>query len=81
VEIAKVPDNVFLQALDGPGTIGFSRTIAAADQKYILEHYREYHGPKPPSLNHQGIEDGFLDKASTIYYFFGHRWRELQGAD
>ena len=79
-EIAKIADDVFLQTID-PGTIGFSRTIAPAGKEYILEHYRAYHGPKPPPLNHQGIDDGFLEKGSTIYYHYRGRWRELQGAD
>lgn len=79
-EIAKIADDVFLQTID-PGTIGFSRTIAPAGKEYILEHYRAYHGPKPPPLNHQGIDDGFLEKGSTIYYHYRGKWRELQGAD
>ena len=80
-KIARIADKVFLQTIDGDGTIGFSRHLSAAGQAYILQHYREYHGPKPPPLNHQGIEDGFLEKASTIYYYFGRKWIALQGAD
>lgn len=80
-EIAKIADDVFLQTIDGQGTISFSRIIMPAGKEYILEHYRAYHGPKPPPLNHQGIEDGFLEKGSTIYYYYRGRWRELQGAD
>ncbi|HXI24759.1 MAG TPA: hypothetical protein VNG71_12925, partial [Pyrinomonadaceae bacterium] len=80
-EIAKISDDVFLQTIDGRGTIGFFRAISPASKTYILQHYREYHGPKPPPLNHQGIEDGFLEKGSTIYYHYRGRWRELQGAD
>jgi hypothetical protein len=79
-EIAKISDDVFLQTIDA-GTIGFSRTIAPVGKEYVLEHYRAYHGPKPPPLNHQGIDDGFLEKGSTIYYHYRGRWRELQGAD
>jgi hypothetical protein len=80
-EISRGPDEEFLQTIDGQGTIGFSRAIGAADQEYILEHYRSYDGPKPPPLNHEGIEDAFLGKVSTIYYYFARRWRELQGGD
>jgi len=80
-KIATVADNVFLQTMDADGKIGFSRHLLPAGKAYILQHYRDYHGPKPPPLNHQGIEDGFLEKASTIYYRFGRRWVALQGAD
>lgn len=80
-EIAKARDSVFLQTVDGGGTIGFSRHILPVDKPYIWEHYREYHGPRPPPTNHQGIEDGFLEKASTIFYYYGRKWHELQGAD
>jgi hypothetical protein len=80
-EIARAPDRVFLQTIDGAGTIGFSRAISSADKSYIMEHYREYHGPRPPPISHQGIDDGFLEKGSTIHYYYGRKWRELQGAD
>ena len=80
-EIARRPDESFLQVIGGRETIGFSRTIVTADKKYILEHYHEYHGPKPPPITHQGIDDGFLGKGSEIHYYFGRKWRQLQGAD
>jgi hypothetical protein len=80
-KIAKVSDRVFVQTIDTEGTFGFFRIIAPANKAYILQHYRDYHGPKPPRLNHQGIEDGFLEKGSTIYYHSGRQWVALQGAD
>jgi hypothetical protein len=80
-ELAKAEDKLFLQTLDGGGTIGFSRTIITVNQNYIIEHYRNYDGPKPPPLSHEGIDDGFVEKGSTVYYYYGHRWRQLQGAD
>ena len=79
-QIARARDAGFLQN-DGNGAIGFSRSLLPVDESYILEHYRNYHGPKPPPIDHQGIDDGFLGKASTIHYYFRRKWRELQGAD
>ena len=79
--IARARDAGFLQTIDGNGTIGFSRSLSAVDRSYILDHYRNYHGPKPPPIDHQGIDDAFLGKASTIHYHFRRQWRELQGAD
>jgi len=79
--IARVADKDFLQAIDGGGEIGFSRAIGIVGKDYILEHYEEYGGRKPPPLSHQGINDAFIEKASTVHYFYRRRWWQLQGAD
>ncbi len=57
------------------------RYIGTADAKYILDHYEAYGGAKPPPLEHLGINDGFAEKASQVWYCYGGRWRLLQGAD
>ena len=79
--IAEVPDSDFLQTIDGNGTIGFSRQISAVKKDYILQRYRWYGGPKPPHMDHQGIDDGFNGKASTVFFYYHGRWLRLQGAD
>lgn len=82
-EIARVADRNFLQTGagdDGSNAI-FSRAIEAVGKDYIIEHYREYNGKKPPPIKHQGINDAYVEKASTIRYFYRGRWLELQGAD
>ncbi len=80
-KIAEAEDRGFLQGIDGAGNIGYSRAIDVVDRNYILEHYKAYSGPKPPPINHQGIDDGFLGKASTVLYYYGGEWLKLQGAD
>jgi hypothetical protein len=80
-EIASSDDRSFLQTVDGAGNAGFSRAIDVVDKDYILEHYREYGGIKPPQIKHQGINDAFVEKASSVHYFYRKRWLELQGAD
>ncbi len=80
-EIASSDDKGFLQTIDGAGNVGFSRAIDVVDKDYILEHYREYGGKKPPQIKHQGINDVFVEKASSVHYFYRKRWLELQGAD
>jgi hypothetical protein len=80
-EIASSDDKGFLQTIDGAGNIGFSRAIGVVDKNYILEHYREYAGRKPARIKHQGINDAFVEKASSVHYFYRKRWLELQGAD
>jgi hypothetical protein len=63
-----------------PETVIYDRFIAPAGRKYIVDHYRGYGGPKPPPIDHQGIESGG-EKASVILYFYRGKWLTLQGAD
>ena len=80
-EIAKTPDRGFLQTITEGGKIGFSRMIEAVDSGYIIKHYEAYGGPKPPPINHEGIDDAYVEKASVVRYYYRGRWLELQGAD
>ena len=80
-EIAASPDSAFLQTIDENGNIGYSRAISAVGRDYIRAHYREYGGRRPPRLEHQGINDAFVEKASVVHYYHRGRWLELQGAD
>lgn len=80
-EIARSDDKDFLQTIDGVGNIGFSRAIGIVDKDFILEHYEECGGRKPPQIQHQGINDAFVEKASVVHYLYRKRWLELQGAD
>jgi len=55
--------------------------ISAVDRKFILRHYRAYGGPNPPPIDHNGIDDSFLEKASVIWYRYHGKWITLKGAD
>ena len=79
-EIAARPDADFLQVI-APGRIGFSRAIGVASPDYIRERSRQYGGPLPPSLAHDGINDAFVEKASVVWYWHEGRWLQLTGAD
>ncbi len=80
-DIASVEDRSFLQVV-GDGQIGFSRSIGTVDSKYILQRNElDGRGRWPASITHQGINDAFAEKASTVRYFLRNRWLELQGAD
>ena len=48
---------------------------------YILSHNRDYGGPEPPPIDHDGVNDVFAEKASVVHYFYRGRWLALTGAD
>jgi len=78
--LAGSEDKNYLQGLGGD-EIGFSRGISAVGKDFIMECYQGFGGPQPPPINHQGIDDAFLGKASGIQYFFDGKWLKLQGSD
>lgn len=79
-EVARREDRIFLQGIGGD-EIAFSRSISVVGSGVILTHYKAYGGPTPPPLDHQGIDDSFLEKASSVHYFFKGKWLELTGSD
>ncbi len=68
-------------ALAKDAEIDYSRKIDAVSRKRILEYYKAFGGPAPPSLDHEGIEDATIGKGSIIYYCQQGNWLKLQGAD
>ena len=78
--LATSEDQAYLQGL-GEGKIGYSREITAVERNFIIGHYRAYGGPEPPPIEHHGIDDAFLGKASVTWYFHAGKWLRLQGAD
>ena len=78
--IAPMEDRNFLQGITA-NEIGFSRGIAPVGKDFIMRHYDAYGGPKPPPIDHQGIDDAFIEKASVTWYFQGGKWLKLTGAD
>jgi hypothetical protein len=79
-EIEKRPDIQHLQGWGGSRII-FDRHLAPVGAGYIAEHYRTYGGPTPPPLDHQGVDDQWVGKASVVQYFYDGKWLQLTGAD
>lgn len=77
-EIAKSPDKIWLQRIGG-SKIGYSRYISSVGGGSIIENYQANGGPKPPSMDHEGIDDGFLEKGSTVHYWHEGYWLEFAG--
>ena len=83
--LRRSPDSAFLQVvshdLRGNEVAGYSRSIGAVDAKHIVEHSNDFGGPKPPAIDHEGIEDSFVGKGSSILYWHQGRWLRLTGMD
>jgi len=79
-QLAPTPDDAYLQQTDG-GQQSFSRLIRAVDREFIVQHAEGYGGPEVPEIDHEGIEDVFVEKASIVHYFHEGSWLDLTGAD
>jgi hypothetical protein len=85
-ELAIRDDSNYLQG-DADGRLVYSRQISSASGKKILEYAKAFSqhdtgkAPANPRLDHVGIEDIFVGKASEIYYCSRGKWQTLQGAD
>lgn len=80
-EFAQGEDKVYMQTVDHDGRVGFSRGIFAVDPKYILDKNPQYRRRKTPMITHQGLSDAYIEKASTVLYFWRGRWLTLYGSD
>ena len=81
-ELASQPHLDERIAGDTASTFWHSRAIDSVDSSYIRIRFEAYGGPKPPPvLDHEGINDIFVGKASVVWYWYGGRWLQLQGAD
>jgi hypothetical protein len=78
-ELADTADSDYLQTVPG-GRIGFSRGLAVATPA-VIRRAPEAGDPKPRSIDHDGIDDAFEGKGSTIFYWTEGNWIRLQGAD
>jgi hypothetical protein len=79
-ELAARADRIYMQGI-GNGKVGFSRMLTVADSAYIHTHASRYGCGFPPQLNHAGINDISLEKASEVWYWYGGRWWQSQGAN
>jgi hypothetical protein len=71
-------DRSYLQEV-AAGRIEFSRTIVAVSEAYLARHAASRGRAGP--VDHQGIDDRFAGKGSTILYFAGGKWVSWPGAD
>ena len=78
-ELASEDNQAFMQ-LDAAGRWEYSRLLRALPAEQIST-YADRHGTNLGILEHDGIEDAFVGKASVIYYFERGTWLRIDGAD
>lgn len=64
--------------------VDYTRNVDRASPDYIRSHYEAYGDEESedlPEMLHDGIDDGVMEKGSSIHYFTGTRWIRLPGAD
>lgn len=71
-------DRDFLQGIGGDAA-GYSRRINAIGRGKILEFYFNVKGGSLPPIDHQAIENLFVDKTSFVLYCHQGKWLELSG--
>lgn len=81
VELERDADAGYLQTIDGTGTIGFSRDISTASPEQIRKYQDRLPKPLLAAIDHDGIEDAFIGKASQVRYFTNGKWIVVPGAD
>jgi hypothetical protein len=79
-DIEKTADLDHLQSWGGDKIV-YDRAITPVGKRYIMQHYKAYGGEKPPPLDHQGIDDAIVGKASVVLYLYRGKWLHLSGAD
>jgi hypothetical protein len=78
--IAERSDEEYLYK-QSSGAWEYGRGLGKVGEKFIMEHYEAYGGPKPPPITHDAIDDRWLGKASVVHYCHQGKWLELTGAD
>ena len=61
--------------------IQYSRMINPVNKQFIVEHSIVYGKAISNNIRHQGIEELFVGKGSTVHYCENGKWKTLPGAD
>jgi hypothetical protein len=80
--LATRPDSRYKQYLGEDIGVYFSRVISTVDKTFIVKHNESYTPTNElPPIDHEGIDDYFLEKGSVVHYFYEGKWLKLTGAD
>ena len=59
----------------------YLRAILPVSSDRIKSYHDAFGGPKPPPIDHEGIDDCLGEKVSYVRYFYAGKWLKLTGAD
>jgi hypothetical protein len=77
-ELGDASDMNYLQVVSGDNKIGYSRLIRSLSPISLRNRVTKGAGV---TVEHDGIEDVFIEKGSTISYWSGAKWIKLPGGD
>jgi hypothetical protein len=80
-EVAVAQDRTYLQVIGPADAVGYSRAIGVARMTALQRSAEALDEPKTPRIDHDGIDDAFIEKGSEVWYWSGARWIRLRGAD
>jgi hypothetical protein len=82
-DVSEIEKREDVQYLEGTGDnrIVYTRLITPVGAQFIKERAVGNGGPEPPPLDHQGINDAMLEKASVVQYLCNGEWLALSGDD
>jgi len=78
-ELAEEPDLQYLQVISRDNKIGYSRMLTALNAQSFRSRAIKRSALK--TINHDGVEDAFIEKGSLIWYWSGVKWVKVSGAD
>ena len=79
-EVEKAKDFDRLQGWGGDKIV-YDWAISSVGKEFIMDRYKGFGGEKPPPIDHQGINDAMVGKASVVLYFYKGKWLRLSGDD
>ncbi len=80
--LAPMQDNGYVQGLGGAGQWGYSRGIEPMGMADIVRYHDPDHlGDPLPPIDHQGINDQYLDKAFLVWYYYDGQWLKVAAGD
>jgi hypothetical protein len=65
----------------GADEMEFSRALSIANPELITRYSVSYQSELIVDPRHDGVDDGYMGKASAVHYWDGQNWHRLQGAD
>jgi hypothetical protein len=74
-EVAKAADRNYLLR-NTTGHIVYCRGIYTVGKDFIVGDDKDGE-PKPPTFDHQGIEDAFIGKGTVTWYFYNGSWLKV----